>query len=250
MRISRNLFHRKDLKKLKSVNATFIGSNAMNSIIESTDDFDKDEVLEVGDINIENRLTVDFCEGADYVGDIRAFFSNDYELTDSIAALKRRENSFAAVRMQHLLEHIQWTHQSACLSWAYGLLAEGGMIYIDTPNLEYIARMYVKNLERIENGLEVKFPVNEYPGMVKDVDKAGLHEGNFWKWINFKLYSGCSPGDFHHCSYDTYWLARLLNAAGFDRITVCARDTIRAVAYKSSSIDNDSVNLMLDEMFK
>ncbi len=245
-----NVFHRRFMKMTTPIKLTVVGSKVINAILEESDSRDKDEILEVGDINLENRTTVDFMEGADYVGDIRAFFSSDYEFTDSLSLLKMRLGSFSVIRLQHFLEHIQWTHQDACLSWAHSLLLEGGMIYIETPNLEYIAKMYLKNLKNIELGKDVKFPDEEYPGMSDDSKKHEVNMINFWRWINFKIYSGCSPGDFHHCCYDPYWLVRMMQNAGFVNISVCARDTIRVIAFKSSQVDNNSVDQMLDEQFK
>jgi len=243
------LDRRKALKKVRPFKISFVGSHAINSMLKDAESRSKEEVLEIGDINLDDRLTVDFVEGADYVGDIRAFFSSDYEFTDSIRALQARQGSFAVVRMQHVLEHIQWIHQAACLQWVNSLLDDGGMVYIETPNIEFVAKMYLKNLENLENGKPVRFPANEYPGMLGDVDNSEKNEMNFWKWINFKIYSGCSLGDYHHCAYDPYWLSRMMKAAGFGQISMCARDTVRAIGFKLNVPDTESLDKVLDAMF-
>lgn len=162
----------------------------------------------------------------DFLCDMRTLFVPDYpsEIDKPINGL--RKNQYMFIRLQHIVEHIEWIYQEFLYKWLMELLAPGGMVYIATPNLEYAVGVYYKNRRNQLKGKDVKYPIDEHiylkPGVQSDMQR----------WVNFKLFSGCSPGDYHHCCYDRQWLGEILVTSGFDNISIYDGSTLKAVAYK------------------
>jgi len=158
----------------------------------------------------------------EYVGDIRALLSKDYNI-DHYPDLKLlREQKFEVIKATHVIEHVQWIYQDVLFALLYDLLDAKGLLCLETPDLKWIAKSYLKNISK------KRFPITEHPDLTED--KNALQ---FYKWINFKLYSGCSPGDYHHCCYDKEFLTELLLLAGFDSLSIKARGgTLSGIARK------------------
>ena len=57
------------------------------------------------------------------------------------------DNSFSAVYHSHVLEHLRRSAAPAFLRECYRVLAPGGILRVVVPDLEAIARLYLKNLE-------------------------------------------------------------------------------------------------------
>lgn len=216
----------------QDVKVTFIGSEAIDSFMDKYVHEDKERCLEIGNIGPkEDFMTLDIRTGADYRGDIKGCITEDYEMSEGLASLPY--GSFVVVRTVNTIEHIPWLYHTALFDWLNRLLTIGGMLYIDTPNLEFITRVYLAGLDYIAKGIEPKFPGHQYPGMAnKETGETIEPSKNLQKWTQFKLFSGCSPGDYHHTCYDAYWIARVLDNAGFDKICISNEETLKVVAFK------------------
>lgn len=192
----------------------------------------KDFCIDIGSGQDKHEYfkTVDILEkfDTDYVGDIRCLFAPVYvDSIDKHPSLQNiKSNTFEVVKLQHVVEHIEWIYQEFLLRWVVDILAPGGLVYIGTPNLEYAVGVYVANRKRQVKKQDVKYPIGEHtyckPGVSSDMQK----------WVNFKIFSGCSPGDYHHCMYDRYMLHAELEKAGLENISIYDGSVLKAVAYK------------------
>jgi len=173
----------------------------------------------------------------DIVGDIRCLFaaSDHYRnMKLNYKALEKiRGSHYALVRLKHIVEHIEWIYHQGLFEWIYGITAPGGAVVIDTPNLDYIVKMYYRASAMADEQTPFKFPSHEY---------AGLKNGSpvdLVKWVQFKLFSGCSPGDFHHACLNRRLLFHYLSEVGFEPIGICDDSTLRAIAYKPIKTGDD-----------
>lgn len=170
----------------------------------------------------------------DFVGDIRTVLAVDCgsERCEEWNLDKLRENYYSVIRLQHIVEHIEWIYQEELFKWVYQALAPDGLIYVATPNLEYAAGVYLENRKKQKSGKPVKYPIDEHvyfkPGVLEDMQR----------WVNFKLFSGCSPGDYHHSAFDRFWLCSLMIRVGFKAISVHDGATLLAVGMKPGENSN------------
>lgn len=226
---------------------TFVSSSAMDSFLEKYEYEEKEKCLEIGNIGpVPGYTTLDIRDGADYIGDVRGCITNDYECSDDLELIP--QGTFLVVKMVNVIEHIQWIYQSAFFDWINKLLVTEGMVYIDTPNLEFIAKVYVTGLEYAAKGLLPKFPGDQYPGMTDRNGSVIEPAKNLQRWVQFKLFSGCSPGDFHHCCYDAYWLARMLADAGFDNICINSEEVLKVAAFKSGKRSESQMDAAMNHL--
>lgn len=206
-------------------------------MIEQFDEeFSKKNKLDIGSGNAKsNMMTLDknIDADADYRGDIRTQFAPVY-----IENRKKYKNLmsirkcyFKFIKMQHIVEHVEWIYQNPMFTWVSGLLTNDGVLFIETPNLEWILDTYTKYRDNTK-----EFPLyNQHPDIDQDDPNAVI------KWLNFKLYSGCSTnkfidgctdGDFHLCMYTPELLISNLHEAGFVKVEISSDDTISCLAYK------------------
>jgi len=195
-----------------------------NKILEVND---KKECLEIG-LNDESEecVTVDFGDKADYSGDIRGCFAQHggYESVVTIESLPIEY--WKVVKLVHTVEHIEWLYQEAMFNWIWSLMSPGGILYIDTPNLDYIIRVYNRGVSFLNKGFKPEYPYNDHP----DFDSMSIE--NFIPWVNYKIFSGCSPNDYHHTCYNSLWLGQMLLKCGFSKIKIFAGNSLLAVAEK------------------
>lgn len=202
--------------------------------------------LDVGSGNDENNAlkqagliqTLDNREefNPDYLGDIRPLFVPGYPVqnaNDNESLSGIRKNTYMLVKLQHVVEHIEWIYQERLMEWAMNILAPGGLVYIGTPNLEFAIGVYVRNRKRQLRNKGVKYPIDEHPYC-----KPGI-PSDMQKWVNFKIFSGCSPGDYHHCMYDRYMLYAELMKAGFENISIFDGSVLKCVAYKPGILNHN-----------
>jgi len=197
----------------------------------------------VGNDNAELFTTVDIdpeCK-PDIVGDIRCLFApSDYyaDMKKDYPDLRKLETgSFMYIRVKHIIEHIEWIYQQALFDWLGSMLGNGGLLEIDTPNLAYIAKIYLAGSTRQGLGAMPKFPANEHN------DLRQSESSDLQRWVNFKLFSGCSPGDYHHACFDAFRLCDLLKKHKFERISIYNGSSLRSIAFRSEdrSVDLDSI---------
>lgn len=201
------------------------------------EEFNKRNKLDIGSGNIKsNMMTLDKKADAktDYRGDIRTQFAPVY--IESKRKYKNlmsiRKCYFKFIRMQHTVEHIEWIYQKAMLQWISGLLTNDGILFIEVPNVEWILDTYNKYRGAKE------FPLyNQHP----DIDQYDPNA--LIKWLNSKIYSGCSTnkfedgcidGDFHLCMYSPELLITNLDESGFVKVEISNDDTISCLAYKEN----------------
>lgn len=215
----------------------------MNKII---DQYGKGYCLDIGcgrdkDARFQS-VDIDPNCNPDYVGDVRVMFAPSPIYSDKRSDSQLNElpvSHFMVVRLKHLAEHIEWMYQLTFFEWVRDLMASGGLIVVDTPNLEYIAKVYLLELEKQATGKTLKYPYDEHP----DLDIA--EQQDMQRWVNFKLFSGGSPGDYHYTCFDKFWLAATLSKVGFEQILISNSPTLRVLARKS---DSDSGSESLDQI--
>jgi hypothetical protein len=235
----------------RKLEAIVEGSNIRSSNIDkllndALESYDKEYCLDVGvghdDGGKYTTVDIEKDVGADIVGDIRCCFAaSDYyrDMKVEYSDLNKiKPGHFMVVRLKHMIEHVEWIYLPGLFEWVHSILRGGGLVVIDTPNLDYITRVYVDQRNRQQEKKVLRYPAKEYPGL--DTGKPG----DLQKWVNFKLYSGCSPGDFHHACLNRTLLYGLLERVGFADIGICDGETLRAVAYKVSE-DSESLQAII-----
>jgi len=168
----------------------------------------------------------------DYVGDIRALITEDYDI-EKYPNLKFISNeTFEEIKAYHFIEHIQWIYQEALFRLFYQWLLPGGRLNLQTPDLEWIVQSYLHRKKKSWLTLKNKqyvFPDKEHPQLTDSGNPIQFHQ-----WVNYKIFSGCSPGDFHHCLYDAESLERTLEKIGYQSINVRSKHaTLIAMAEKA-----------------
>lgn len=165
---------------------------------------------------------------ADIVGDVRQLFAPGYmeHLEDDSPLHRIKPGFYRVVRLHHMLEHVEWIYGDFFFRWVFSILCDGGMVSIDTPNAEISTRVYIANMDRIRKGNFPEYPSHEHPYCNPDVP------WHIQKWFNFKLFSGCSPGDYHLASYSAYGIGCMLAEQGFERISIFEGYSVLSVAYK------------------
>jgi hypothetical protein len=216
-------------------------------LVDMARNHDRSECLDVGSGTDKSELfsTLDIRKEfePDYLGDVRCLFAPGYmeRVQEYPDLLRIPENGLMVLKMQHLVEHIEWIYQEFLFEWAMKALAPGGIMYVATPNLAYSVGVYVKNRKRQKRGNDISYPISEHvylkPGVNYDLQR----------WLNFKLFSGCSPGDYHYSSFDRLWLYEILILAGFEKISIYDGSTLKAIAYKPGQIQFD-VDLAVDRV--
>lgn len=195
--------------------------------------------LSIGDTFSKEFITVGF-DNADFCGDIRGIWrSDDYDV-GNIRTIP--EKQFKFIKMQHFIEHIEWIYQKDLFEWVKTLLADDGVMFIETPNLEFICSRYMLSFAKYSDDKTVSYPPNQHPDL-KEQDWS-----HFNKWVNFKLFSGASLNDHHSCLHDRYSIYELLNTMGFANIKVYASETLFVVAdntikdsVRDYDLDNNSI---------
>lgn len=231
-----------------------INNAKIDSIIDDlVKKYGKDFCLNIGAGKENNKFytTVDINENGNPTirGDIRALFVQSPEYKSMLQQYPELYNIqseyYVYVRLCHIVEHIEWLYLPALFDWVYNILTTGGVITIDTPNLEFIMKAYLKFIEAENNGELPRFPAREHPDMsIENI-------GDMQRWINFKLYSGCSTNDYHHCCLDKTLVYQLLYRAGFDKVYINNSSTLRVLAYKGKKEqleDNESIEVELAKL--
>jgi hypothetical protein len=234
------------LKKIKiggSKNWSSITNGKMDSIIDDiVEKYGKEFCLNIGAGKESNKkyTTVDLDKKAmpTMYGDIRCLFVQSPEYKEKLKEYPELYNIqsgyYVYVRFCHIVEHIEWIYVPSLFDWIYNILATGGLLTIDTPNLEFIAKAYLKYLEIEYSGENPRFPAKEHG------DLSVYKLGDMQRWINFKIFSGCSPGDYHHSCIDKTLISRFLHDAGFDKVYINNGSTLRVLVYKGKKEDLDN----------
>jgi len=182
--------------------------------------------LDIGSGGVKSGwTTIDKSDnGEDYTGDIRTLFAPVYNHKPD-KAFKKLPKNFSFIRLQHIVEHIEWIYQKCLFDWIYSILSIDGLVFVETPNIDWAIDQYIKGDDHSY----------EHPDLQQN-DPTRLI-----KWLNFKLYSGCSTnkfldgctdGDFHLCIYNKELLERVLTNSGFTIKAISTGETIVCLAMK------------------
>lgn len=214
--------------------------HSINSIVNQFANLPKESKLSIGDHFQHDYITIDFMD-ADFCGDVRWIWRRS-DFTESPQLLEIPKHHFKFIKVQHFIEHIEWIYQQELFEWIKELLADDGTIYIVTPNLEFIIDVYYNNLLNLRNGkTEFKFPLSDHPDL-----KQGTYL-EYSKWVNYKIFSGCSPFDHHSCLYDKQSIYEILNKLEFYDLKINSSDVLSVVASRKEMINYD-YNAKLEEI--
>ena len=110
-----------------------------------------------------------------------------------LMALPFRDGSVDAVRLDHVLEHLDQRDSVRALAEAWRVIRHGGRVVVGVPDFSAYAAAWLDG-----------------PGTM--ADKAALVRG---------IYGGqFHDGEYHKAAFDPPLLRDLLDAAGFDDVTV------------------------------
>jgi predicted SAM-dependent methyltransferase len=104
---------------------------------------------------------------------------------DLQSRLPFEDSSFAAVYHSHVLEHIPKNQAAAFVSECHRVLAPGGILRVVVPDLETIARLYLKYLDAAVAGDEIAASRHEWmtlellDQMVRE--ESGGEMGKYWQ---------------------------------------------------------------------
>lgn len=230
-------------KKITRGEGNNIGEGAIERrLADMLGEHNKPECLDVGSgvDKSDGLMTLDIREEFDpyFCGDLRCLFAPGYTerdeetppgrlvLEDYPSLMDFPENEFMVLKLQHIIEHIEWIYQEFLFWWIEKTLAPGGMVYIATPNFAYSVGVYMENRKKQLAGKAMSYPISEHtylkPGVQHDLQR----------WVNFKIMSGCSPGDTHNSAFDRLWLYEALKICGLERISIHDGATLKAIAFK------------------
>jgi len=170
----------------------------------------------------------------EYVIDLMALISVDIpkEAYPDAMELENISDVYNEILIQHGLEHIPWIYHEALFSLIYRWLEPGGVLIIETPDLDYILKSVEKNRKKH------RYPPSEHPNLIEQ------NFLNFWKWVNFKLFSGGSKGDYHLSLYNKEFLSASLTTKEHPFIIVTAstkHGTLYIKARKKKAVkDNET----------
>lgn len=138
-----------------------------------------------------------------------------------------QDASVEEILSNHSIEHVSWLKVDSVVRDWHRVLIPGGRIFLRTPDLEFICRMYVEKKTTRE-------AINDEAAMVGRFGQIGPAE-----YANIKLFAGQDyPGNFHFLCFDMDMLQRLLSRNGFEKIErintqpVFSPGEIQCVAYK------------------
>ncbi|GAG38578.1 unnamed protein product, partial [marine sediment metagenome] len=134
---------------------TYMSEKGIREIVAKFEESGKEKCLDIGSGNLENDkyTKLDFRKSfdVDYYGDIRCCFAPGMvDRIDHYPDLQKiTRGSYNLVRLSHLVEHIEWIHQELLFEWVASLLSEGGLVFISTPNFDYVVKMYLMAMQEL-----------------------------------------------------------------------------------------------------
>lgn len=119
-------------------------------------------------------------------------------------ALPFRDNCASEILSNHSIEHVHWIEVDLVVKDWLRVLAPGGKLFLRTPDLEFICKMYLAGKTTKEH------PTDEN-NMVRIFGDVGPAE-----YANIKLFAGGNyAGNFHLLCFDFDMLKNLLERNGF-----------------------------------
>ncbi len=88
-------------------------------------------------------------------------------------ALPFDQSAFAVVYSSHVLEHLGRTEAERLVRECVRVLEPGGVLRVVVPDLERLARLYLRSLEQTEAGTADESRVRQWHRFNLDVDESG-----------------------------------------------------------------------------
>lgn len=131
----------------------------------------------------------------------------------------------------HSIEHVSWRVLPFVLGEWFRVLKPGGKVFLRTPDLEFICRLYLSRKTTPEAKQDENY-IHQY--LSDEITPA-------W-WANIKLFAGQDyPSNFHYLCFDFEMLKALLERMGFEKVTrvsvkpVFSPGELQVEAYKPKS---------------
>jgi predicted SAM-dependent methyltransferase len=126
------------------------------------------------------------------------------------------DNAFDEIISIHVIEHQSWRDGEKILREWYRVLNKNGMLYIATPNLKFIAEMYIDGIKGGRKWLQDYKILHEQEKEFININGVPSLD----KWANFKIFSSTGGGDNHYALYDSKTLVALMEKVGFKDIII------------------------------
>lgn len=140
---------------------------------------------------------------------IKAVFPKNVKYGDIIKGLPIQNNSCDGLYCSHTLEHLSLEDFRKAIKNSFALLKEGGIFRCVVPDLEIMARNYIKSLETGNNSASVKFMQDTLMGVVS-------------RPRSFKELVSMLFGNKNHLwMWDALSMAEELHKVGFVKIRNC-----------------------------
>ena len=134
------------------------------------------------------------------------------------------DNTASAVYASHLLEHLYTDEAIRLLREAYRVLIPVGVIRLMVPDLEALAREYLRNLDQAESQA---YSLLETPGDVF-MRQTGLRSENAPRGsFAYRIYQLLTEFENHKWMYDRMSLISLLRNIGFTELDIAERHKSR-----------------------
>ncbi len=126
---------------------------------------------------------------------LNTVFPENVRYGDIITGLPVKDNSCDGVYCSHVLEHLSLTDFRIALANTYKILKAGGTFRCVVPDLELLARMYLKALENNSESASIDFMgpqtllgVYERPkGLKGFMASYFANSHHLWMWDNYSL---------------------------------------------------------------
>jgi SAM-dependent methyltransferase len=136
-------------------------------------------------------------------------FSENIICGDIVKGLGEIHDTVDVVYCSHILEHLALEDLRNALRNTYTMLKPGGVFRFVLPDLEYMARTYIANVDRHDSDSAIKFMESSLLGVTKREHGVRAFTINFL-------------GNSHHLwMWDYYSLAAELSNIGFKNIRRC-----------------------------
>lgn len=197
--------------------AKFASVSAIDKVLKSIESEGKDYCVNIGnDVDKDKYQTISMEKPCDFFGDFRCCFAPGYK--EHIGEYPDLSDipygHYRLVRCVNQTASVEWIHLETMFQWMRKLLSPGGVLYIVTPNADYIVREYIKAMNRFYESREVKSDIfGQHPYLAKK------RPPDIARGLNFKLFSGCSlseyegglkRGDNKFSVMDAVWLEYML----------------------------------------
>ncbi len=135
------------------------------------------------------------------------------------------DNSVDAIYHSHLMEHIDREHVPGFLAEIWRVLKVGGIHRICVPDLEALAREYLKSLEDAVSSGHANGHEKAIEGMIEQSVRREAHGSSLQPRMrraleNFLFGDARSRGETHQWMYDRINLPALLAQQGFSEVLI------------------------------